>query len=29
MVNGWDGIEFEGVALRLRDGDDAESVDQI
>jgi|TARA_B110001469_G_C9518440_1_gene258109 hypothetical protein len=29
MENGWDGIEFTGVALRLRDGDDAGLIDSI
>ena len=29
MKHGWEGIEFKGTALRLRDGNDAGLVDQI
>jgi hypothetical protein len=30
MVNGWDGIEFEGEPLKLRDGtEEEEPVDQV
>ena len=29
MVNGWDGIKFEGEPLKLRDGTEVDDVDSV